>query len=185
MYINTGVGKGWAGYKVYVTCYHKRIELTVFKPEGRHNPRCLWCGVSLTTSQAIKVAYRLQNPLPDKWVSYVDPAPLPAPQGEVRPQWDVFLVKHSNGVHEGAIGITKGKIGIDAGNFLLPEKSCQTDYFASQREEKLSPQEIKKLAGLLYHWAGANLIGLATKKRKSIKVLALVDKEDRLDSGED
>lgn len=188
MYINTGVGKGWAGYKVYVSAYsEKRIELTIFKPEGRHNPKCMWCSVSLTTSQAIKVANSLQNPPCDKWVDFADPDPPPAPQGEMRPMWDVFLVKHSNGVHEGSIGIAKGKIAIDNGNFQFPKRSCQTDYFSSQREEELSSQEIKKLAGLLYHWAGANLIGLATRKRKSIKVLPLVDvdEENGLDSGED
>jgi len=175
MYIHTKIGEN----KVSVVCWgyeDSRIELTIYVDDQGHT---IWHGISLDPQQALKVAHRLQNPLPDVWVDFVDPAPAPAPQGEMRSQWDVFKVKHSNGVHEGAIGILKGKIGINTSSFNIPKKSCRTDYFYCAKEENLSPAEIKKLAGLLYHWAGARMIGLVTERKKLVrKVLPLVDKQN-------
>ena len=178
MYINTGVGKRKHGHKVSIIAWdaesRDRIELTIYRGDRQE---VKWCSISLNPQQAIKVAHRLQNPLPDAWVDYADPDPPPAAQGEIRAYWDVFIVKDKNG-NKASIGIAEGKLGVSSDQYY-PSRSGPTDYFSHDHAEDLTPQEIKKLAGLLYHWAGAELIGLVREKKKLVrKILPLVDKQN-------
>ncbi len=148
MYINTRVGE------ISINNYHsKRIELTF--------PH--WISVSLLPAQAIKVAHRLQNPLIDAWVDFADPNPK-GPQGELRPIWDVMTVKHGNGVHTAWVGLQGSKLGIMNGINWAKIKSGPADYFRPDDSKKLTDKHIKKLCGLLYHWAGAMMIGYVTKR---------------------
>lgn len=161
MNIDTQIGKGLSGHKVLIAAYSdKRITLTIFKRDGYG---CNWCGVSLNPDQAIKVAYRLQNPLPDMWVDFADPEPPEL--GEMRPTWDVFKVKHSNGVFKAHLAIAKNKLAVQTCQILTGETPAgPTDYFMDEHTESLTPKEITRLAGILYYWAGAHLIGYVTER---------------------
>lgn len=181
MYINTGIGDGWAGHKVSVsTSFNgKFFELVIFQPVD-YAGGCHWVGVSLSPAQAINIAGLLINPPEDKWVDYADPAPEPEPQGEIRKTWSVSKVKHKNGVYSAYIGITKNEVAINTSMVCpSPKRTCVTDYFWYEHSEELTSPETTKLAGILYHWAGAMMIGYKKRKRvEHYESLLLVDKEE-------
>jgi len=154
MYINTGVGKGWAGRKVSLYATDKYFQITIYKPVDS-GFGCGHVGVTVDAQQATAIAHRLEHPLPD--------------------QWDVLRVKHTNRVHPANIGIGAGKIGIQIGSHL--SSSGPSDSFRFDTTETLDSKEAERLRGFLYHWAGAMLIGYVSVKEVIVQqVLPLVDK---------
>jgi len=202
MYINTGVGEGGSrrDHKISIVAWdtkypdsddHPSIRLEIYKTDhGMTN----WVGVSLTPRQAVRVAHRILNPLGYRWGAFADPEPE-GPKGELRPFWDIMKVKHKNGVHDGTIAIKRERTGNPRSDKCYPtettiaihtmswetiEKSHQSECFWSEHEEAFTPPEAKRIAGFLYHWGGALMIGYEDKTIKTTeRWLPLVKDDDK------
>lgn len=118
--------------------------------------RCESVRVSLTPTQAIKVANDLMSP--PGWKS----TELMNGTSELRQTWQVYKVKHGNGVTRGMIGVSDDKgpiLGLEDNlTSFGNDKTRVTDYFHCT-EVKLTKPEVKTVTGLLFLWAGSELVG--------------------------
>jgi hypothetical protein len=153
-----------------------RIELTTWKPIGYE--RCDWIGISLTPGQAIELANTIRKP--------PKPEPIEMAQGgtEIRPMWQVYRVKHGNGVTRGMIGVCFDDgvvLGLDDSPNAISQKDDKTglkDYFWCN-EVRLSSREVKLVTGLLYFWAGAMMVGTRKISKTTTRhVLNINDRKD-------
>jgi len=164
MYIHKNIGKrNRRGTKVFVVAdaeTRRHIEITIFRHD---HGRCHWLTVWLNPKQAVKLANFLLNPSKSVWVDFADPAPAPAPQGEHRETWQVIKAT-CNGVHPAWIAVKGKELAISHWGYGRSQPVGVTDYFHAEHSEVLSTQECKLLVGLLFHWAGAMMIGYKTKR---------------------
>jgi len=153
--------------KIGFNSFGESLAMTMWEPD-RHR-HWLWHTCKLRPSQAVVIAHRLLNPLPDHWEDFADPLPPPEPQGEMQETWHV--IKAAGGL----LGIVGDKVGIATSRYSLGAyKPGQAVYYHPTWSVNLTPLEIKRAAGILFYWAGAMMIGyrIETKVSKS-KVLAL------------
>lgn len=152
MYIHRGIGKKldlWAT---------ENGRMVITARGSTAGGRCESVRVSLTPPQAIKVANDLMCPPEHQPVELMDGT------SELRPMWQVYKVKHGNGVTRGMVGISDDKgpvLGLND-NFMsydkTEDKTRVTDYFCCTAV-KLTRKEVKTVAGLLFLWAGSELVG--------------------------
>ncbi len=164
MYINRQVGE------VYVNCWGEsrpHIELGVYSPIGvgcsNHN------GCSLSAIQALRLADTMGNPPQPQSVKLGDGT------HEMRSTWKTFRVKHNNGVHIATVGVTKDTdqdLALGFANSLISDnhpRSQETYYWPNDCEISLTKKHVKIIRGLLYMWAGEQMIG--TRKQVTPEVV--------------
>lgn len=164
--LSTRTGGG-LGVSAYSDC--ARIELTVWKPW--YVGRVSWKSVSLNPAQAVRLAHILL--VPPRWQRVrVQDGSKP-----FRVVWQVLAVKHGNGVHSGEIGVslrnhggTVVEIGVleMTGNYEKT-RSRATDCWCPSWSVTMTTGQVKVLAGLLYLWAGARMVGTRRVLRKSVE----------------
>lgn len=135
----------------------KHIQLMTWKPT--YHDRCEWIGCALTPHRALQVANLLADPPP--W----EPVKVGDGTTPLRQIWQVLRVKHDNGVFVSSIGIarcTAKGLTSQLGICESQSDSHQTrkaQWWYPSNMVTLKPPQARILQGLLYAWAGLQMVG--------------------------